>query len=760
MPMRPDVILLSLLLAMSIPGQASSVGPSNASINGPGWSNLGWNGNGCSGRVETAATGADGKLYLGGVFAACGGVSARNLVRWNPATELFEDIGGVGSGIPDWGVRAIIAVDDHIYVAGNFASAGAVPANSIARFDTNNEQWEALGDGLRLFTGDPGSISELRSSQGELIVRGSFNSAGPVAATGFARFDTQTDGWAALSSVIPTGVSAMAAAGSDLFVAGSFSSVGAVPANRLARFDLINGTWHPLADTGSMTGSNFDLEVVGNQLLVVGSQGTIGSVANTAMAAYDLVTEFWETVADTGGQLELLSGSSLAVAKNSLVLNGRIRYLDASTATGVVQVNSTTGVWDFLASDFRPNSVLGGGVKSIAVSNGVATVVGGFVQGSDPQLFNGARFNLSSGTRSGLGAGPPDTVSADVEAIVPLQSGFILSGLFTQAGSANANNIAAFQPSNNQWDALEGGWGPSGPFGMTALVNVGTKVFVGGNSWRNAAGELQSSVATFDTVSRTWSVPGEGIFGLVYSLSTDGTYVYAGGQFSQAGGSTASNVARYDLAAGLWSALGVDGMEGVDDTVFNLQVNGSDVYAQGNFFTAGGVPAARIARYDTSTGVWHALGDQSIGGLTQALLDFAIVGNELYVAGNEGFPDNRGRLSRFNVVTQDWASETDGPYLEDPSTVFAVRSLVTQGEYLYAGGDFLLPGSTTRFKLARKNLVTGVWTGLLDEADGPIRNIAFNGPYVAVSGLFDYVGGYLNPRFAYYDDRLGHDGFE
>ena len=66
--------------------------------------------------------------------------------------------------------------------------------------------------------------------------------------------------------------------------------------------------------------------------------------------------------------------------------------------------------------------------------------------------------------------------------------------------------------------------------------------------------------------------------------------VYAGGQFTTAGDSTATNIAKWNGSS--WTALG----SGMSFTVSALAVSGSDLYAGGPFTTAGGKVSAYIAR--------------------------------------------------------------------------------------------------------------------------------------------------------------------
>ena len=114
---------------------------------------------------------------------------------------------------------------------------------------------------------------------------------------------------------------------------------------------------------------------------------------------------------------------------------------------------------------------------------------------------------------------------------------------------------------------------------------------------------------------------------LVYALAVSGTNLYAGGDFTTAGGVPANNIAKWDGSA--WSALG-SGMDAqLVAGVYALAVSGTDLYAGGYFTTAGGVPANDIAKWDGSA--WSALGS---GMTTAAVRALAVSGTNLYAGGD------------------------------------------------------------------------------------------------------------------------------
>ena len=92
----------------------------------------------------------------------------------------------------------------------------------------------------------------------------------------------------------------------------------------------------------------------------------------------------------------------------------------------------------------------------------------------------------------------------------------------------------------------------------------------------------------------------------------------------EASGSTASPVPG-------WHSLSSRGLS--HKMVFALAVVGSDLYAGGEFAQTGDgaiTDLGNIARYNTTTGTWHALSNQGLNDDVRAL---AVVGSDLYVGG-------------------------------------------------------------------------------------------------------------------------------
>ncbi len=183
--------------------------------------------------------------------------------------------------------------------------------------------------------------------------------------------------------------------------------------------------------------------------------------------------------------------------------------------------------------------------------------------------------------------------------------------------------------------------------------------------------------------------------GPVYAITVfddgSGPAMYFGGNFVSAGGVAANRIAKYDGAT--WSALG----SGMNSAVLALHAfddgSGPALYAAGYFNTAGGVPASKIAKWNGST--WSPLGS--------------------------GLNDDALCLDVFD----------DG-----------------SGQALFVGGYFNWAGGTTARSVARWNGASWSALGAGIDAFGYSPYVAAlevyddgSGPALCASGLFSKAGG-------------------
>jgi hypothetical protein len=236
-----------------------------------------------------------------------------------------------------------------------------------------------------------------------------------------------------------------------------------------------------------------------------------------------------------------------------------------------------------------------------------------------------------------------------------VQGSFKVEGYTMRTGK---NGEPIFEPqtqhtASGTWSSLGTGSSNGVLGGVFALAVVGNEVYVGGE-FDSAGGVSANRVARFNTQTNTWSTLGTGssngvsvggvsggLVPTVYALAVVGNEVFVGGWFTSAGGVSANGVARFNTQTNTWSSLGTGSSNGVSGGaspyVYALAVVGNEVFVGGNFTSAGGVSANRVARFNTQTNTWSTLGTGSQNGVSgdifSAVNALAVVGNEVVVGG-------------------------------------------------------------------------------------------------------------------------------
>ena len=357
-----------------------------------------------------------------------------------------------------------------------------------------------------------------------------------------------------------------------------------------------------------------------------------------------------------------------------------------------------------------------------------------------PVLYAGGEFTMAGGisanriarwdtlteTWSALGTGMSDYVRAMVVFDDDTGGGPALfaGGQFDTAGDLPANRIA-------KWDGSS--WSPLG-IGTNGTVQVlagyddgnGPALYAGG-TFTTAGGITVNRIARWNGME--WSALGTGLNGPVFAMavfddgSGTGPALFVGGNFTSAGGMAANRIAKWD--GDQWSALG----SGAGATVRALATyndgNGEALYALGTFNAAGGVLVNLIAKWDGQQ--WSALGNgiHNTGGCPCCNICFqdALIvfddgsGDALYASGffwGSGFP-NSG-LRKWNG--KEWAA------IESIGRVRALAVLNGQapdgGNGLYAGGSFTNAGGNPAHRIAK-------WQGCAKEPKCAFSDLDCNG---------------------------------
>ncbi|TWT45100.1 Cortical protein marker for cell polarity [Phycisphaerae bacterium RAS1] len=296
------------------------------------------------------------------------------------------------------------------------------------------------------------------------------------------------------------------------------------------------------------------------------------------------------------------------------------------------------------------------------------------------------------------------------------------------------------------------GWSPLGS-GMNFPVNCltvfddgsGPALYAGG-SFTSAGGVPASRIAKWNGAS--WSPLGSGMSSTVYALTVfddgSGPALFAGGGFTTAGDVESSRIAKWNGSS--WSPLGAGVSDGTTVTaVYALTVfdddSGPALYAGGDFSSAGGVTASRIAKWDGNS--WCPLG----GGVNDSVRAMTVFddgsGPALYVGGDFTNAAN-GKVAASRIAKCDgirWSPLDIGMSNGWVSalTVFDDGS----GPALYAGGFFTTAGGVPANSIAK-------WNGSSWSALGiGMNNTVFDltvfddgvGAALFAGGLFTTAGG-------------------
>jgi hypothetical protein len=600
-----------------------------AKWNGSVWSALG---SGIDGSVHALAVDNQGNLYAGGSFTSAGGVKATNIARWNGNSWSALDSGVNGPTVGEYLAPTVAALafdaTGNLYAGGEFASAGQVAANNIARWD--GSAWSALGSGVTGFPFTPPIAALAFDAQGNLYVAGAFTIAGGVDATNIARWNGNS--WSALGSGVNGAISSVAFdINGYLYAGGQFAGAGGTGATNIAKWD--GGNWSGLGEGISGVPamvSALACDHAGN-LFCGGFFDTAGSAAANGVARWD------------GHEWSALDAASKSLSSTVRALAfdgpGNLYIGGDFAAAGSVRVNFMAK-WD--GSFWSPlGAGLDGAVTALLCDTNNNLYAGGWFTSAGGVSANCvAKWDghLWSALDTGVlgSAGSQGFVSA---LAMDNAGNLYVGGGFTRAGSVNATNVAKWD--GHAWSALGSGLsGGSEPLVSALACDSNGNVYAGG-VFTESGGVNLVNIGKWD--GSHWSSVGSGIpvlsgvYNPIHALRVDTKgNLYVGGSFSTAGGMNAVNIALWNGRT--WAALGTGLGVPVDDEVQSLAFDPfGNLYAAGQFHAAGEVTARNIAQWNGQA--WSSLGsglDDWVLALSCDSYGNLYAGGEFLTAGTKG----------------------------------------------------------------------------------------------------------------------------
>jgi hypothetical protein len=506
-------------------------------------------------------------IYAGGQFAYNG--ARGHVVRWNEYE--WEELGnGVVSGVRALGV--FDAGDGPALYAGSINPAG------LSRW--TGTEWEMVapasgGAVLDMLVWDDGSGPAL-------YVTGGFSSIGGMTTNRIAKWTGSV--WSTLGGGLTGIVGGFGetleifddGSGEALYVGGRFTGAGGNPANRLARWR--DGAWF------AIPGGDFNADVKALRVwqandttrLIVGGNFDQRAGTDVRLAGWDGTV--WSTLADgfNGSILDLVTIDG-GPFRSFLYVGGSFSHIGGVQSRGIAYLDGGAGVWHAIAYGLNSNP------WALAVhedDQGRSVLAGGAFTYLQPP------------------AGQPASIVA--RHVVAL-------------------TVCPAPPCTDpDWHALDHGLVPPGARQEWNSARAITQahdgsLIVGGSFQYDLPGDPEPTPVSF--IARwdgdNWHPLGDGLNDRVRALITmPNGDIIAGGQFTHSGAVALDGIARWDGAA--WHPVG-GGMDGpTSATVRALHLTGSgDLLVAGEFMSAGGVAAPKLARWDGHQ--WHALGTDAIG---------------------------------------------------------------------------------------------------------------------------------------------------
>jgi hypothetical protein len=553
------------------------------------------------GQVRSLAVSSDGLIvYAGGSFATIGGQAHKALAALDAgsgtAITAFNPVLTAG-GQPR--VTSVVLAGSTLYAGGGFSTVNGLPYAALVALNAAN------GSVITAFNPTPsyfgqGAFVDIESvavSGSVIYAAGSFDSMGGQSRSNLASVNA-ADGTATGFDPSPhQNLNAVAVSGSIVYAAGGFTAIGGQSRNYIAALNAADGS--ATAFDPNPNGSVNAIAVSASAVYFGGLFSSLGGVARSGLAAIsagDGTATAWDPNPQgmNGGSANIdtlqLSGSIIYVGGAFTMLGGQPR--------GNI---GAVGVADGLATNWDPSA--SGEVDTIAVTANAIYAGGSFLTiGGQQRIFIGA-LSPTDGTATAWNPSPDNTVKT----IVAANDLIYVGGMFSTIASQPRSALAAFATADGSITSWDPGLAP-GPFGIYVytLAVSGSTIYAGGG-FASVQGVPRHNIAGINASDGAPTnfdpqASGPNNDGAVSAIAVDGTTVYAGGQFNMIGGQPRNFLAALDASNGNANDFNPDASGA--NNIYALTFNSGTLYVGGSFPTFALASAQGFAAFNNDA-IFH-----------------------------------------------------------------------------------------------------------------------------------------------------------
>jgi hypothetical protein len=597
---------------------------------------------------------------------------------------------------------------------------------------------------------DKGLVKAFASDADNLYVGGSFEYFDGIRCYHIMRYNKTSGIWSVMDSGMSATVEVIKIHNGKIYAGGRFSNVGFNSSTRLNQFavwDEVSGHWQQVG--GGVNNTVHDIQFMDTSIIVGGDFTSAGGTPVSYVARWDGHT--WDNM--YGGvpgnvYTMLLTGDSLYVGGSFYTRTGPVSEIGLYHQGDWLNLGDGLDGNVYALAQYKGQLWVGGDftttahdqqeLYSLAIwdgnnwnafGSGADTGTPGQVYSILPvgdSIYIGGNFNSvagvtahglikwSKGIFSPVGSG----VYGEVDGLYSYNGSLYVGGTFLTAGNLSVKNLAKVN-SGDKWGQAEVNSGAVGGYSETyinAVLSTPKYVFIGG-SFSTIARKPFNNIAAWDKVNRKWIALGKGVDNIVYSLAIQGSNLYVGGIFTIANDSSAKHIAYWDMNANTWHPMGAGSVRSLSA----IGANETGVYAAVFFpFNTSGL-YDYLGRWDGSQ--WNLI-DAKINGYVNAV---TAQGSLVTVGGN---------FTSVNGTKASHIAQYDGSnwYPLGTGLSHRVRSIVMTSTDIYAAGDFVNAGAYPVNYVARWDGST--WNDLKIGLNNTVNALAWDGTSLYVAGDF------------------------